>query len=73
MVETWFMIYLSERTSKYKAYHLVLKNTKLLNIQVYFKSASGVTTSLKVKSQETLEALIKQFHDKRRTEPSSVK
>lgn len=73
MVETWFMIYLSERTSKCKAYYLVLKNTKLLNIQVYFKSASGVTTSLKVKSQGTLEALIKKFHDKRRTEPSNVK
>lgn len=73
MVETWFMIYLSERTSKCKAYYLVLKNTKLLNIQVYFKSASGVTTSLKVKSQGTLEALIKQFHDERRTEPSNVK
>ena len=73
MVETWFMIYLSERTSKCKAYHLVLKNTKLLNTQVYFKSSLGVATSLKVKSQETLEALTKQFHDKRGTEPRNVK
>ena len=44
-----------------------------MNIQVYFKSSSGVTTSSKVKSQETLEALMQQFHDKRGTKSSNVK
>ena len=51
----------------------MLKNTKLLNIQAYFKSSSGVTPSSKVKSQEILEALMQQFHDKRGTKCSNVK
>ena len=44
-----------------------------MKIQVYIKSSSGVATTLKVKSQVTLQALMHQFHDKPGTKPNNVK